>query len=45
MLMYIGGMQITPGATYAPSRIDDPPGTMRMPLATPGRFSGIVSLS
>src|SRR3982074_488903 len=28
---YIGGMQITPDATYAPSRMLDPPGTMRTP--------------
>src|SRR5437764_168479 len=26
-LTYIGGMQTTPGATYAPSRMLDPPGT------------------
>ena len=28
-LTYIGGMHTTPGATYAPSRIVEPPGTMR----------------
>src|SRR5256885_11889174 len=31
---YIGGMQTTPGATYAPSRMLDPPGTMRTPSAS-----------
>ena len=31
MLTYIGGMQMTPGAMYAPSRTVDPPGTMRTP--------------
>ena len=43
--MNMGGMQITPFATKAPSRIDDPPGTMRMPADAPGCLSGIVSLS
>ena len=45
MLMYIGGMQITPLATKAPSRTLDPPGTIRTPAAAPGRLSGMVSLS
>ena len=45
MLMYIGGMQTTLFATYAPSRTVEPPGTMRTPASTPGFFSGIVSLS
>ena len=45
MFTYIGGMQMTPGAMYAPSRTADPPGTMRTPAARPGRFSGSVSLS
>ena len=45
MFTYIGGMQMTPGARYAPSRIADPPGTMRTPAAGAGRFSGSVSLS
>src|ERR1043166_7663229 len=41
----IGGMQTTPGATYAPSRIVDPPGTMRtLSLIVVGR-TGYVSLS
>ena len=31
MFMYIGGMQMTPGARYAPSRIAEPPGTIRTP--------------
>ena len=34
MLTYIGGMQMTPGAMYAPSRTADPPGTMRTPAAS-----------
>ncbi len=38
MLMYIGGMQMTPGPTYAPSRTDEPPGTMRTPLPTSKRL-------
>src|SRR5262249_52670865 len=42
---YIGGMQITPGARYAPSRTADPPGTIRTPSATDKRLSGSVSLS
>ena len=45
MLMYIGGMQMTPWPRYAPSRTDEPPGTMRTPAWAPGRLSGIVSLS
>jgi len=45
MLMYIGGMQITPGAMYAPSRTADPPATMRTPAESPGFFNGNVSLS
>jgi hypothetical protein len=45
MLMNIGGMQTTVRPTKAPSRIVDPPGTMRTPAATPGFFSGSVSLS
>src|SRR6266850_1464008 len=44
-LMYIGGMQMTPGARYAPSRMADPPGTTRTPLAGSIRFIGSVSLS
>ena len=45
MLMYIGGMQTTDRATYAPSRIVEPPGTMRMPSPIDGFFSDILSLS
>src|SRR5436190_18090287 len=45
MLMYIGGTQMTPFATYAPSRMDDPPGTTRTPIAVVIFFSGSVSLS
>src|SRR5215813_7609785 len=41
----IGGIQTTPGATYAPSRIVEPPGTMRtFSLIVVGR-AGYVSLS
>ena len=37
MLMYIGGMQIDAAARrYAPSRIDEPPGTMRTPASSAG---------
>src|ERR1043166_6479214 len=42
---YIGGMQITPLARYAPSRPDDPPGTIRTPSPTPNLRTGNVSLS
>jgi len=45
MFTNIGGMQITPVAMYAPSRTDDPPGTMRTPAAVDSLFSGSVSLS
>ena len=38
MLTYIGGMQTTLAATNAPSRIVDPPGTMR----TPARDAGLL---
>src|SRR2546427_1377631 len=31
---YIGGMHTTPGATYAPSRMLEPPGTMRTASAS-----------
>src|SRR5437016_5162885 len=44
-LTYIGGMQTTPGATYAPSRMLDPPGTMRTPSASVVGRTGYVSLS
>src|SRR5689334_16498661 len=39
-LMYIGGMQTTPGATNAPRRTDDPPGTIRTLSATRKRRGG-----
>ena len=43
---YIGGMQTTPGATYAPSRTVEPPGTMRTPSVEARSFRGArVSLS
>jgi hypothetical protein len=45
MFTYIGGMQMTPGARYAPSRTDDPPGTRRTRAPSANRFSGSVSLS
>ena len=47
MFTYIGGMQMTPRARYAPSRIVEPPGTMRMPDCAPARnfLTGSVSLS
>jgi len=41
----MGGMQITLDATYAPSRIDDPPGTTRTPLEVVSTLAGSVSLS
>src|SRR5215207_2449276 len=44
-LTYIGGMQTTPGARYAPSRTDEPPGTMRTPSDTVVGLTGYVSLS
>ncbi len=45
MLMYIGGMQMTPLPRNAPSRTVDPPGTTRTPLWRSRRLSGRVSLS
>src|SRR5438045_2725943 len=45
MLTYIGGMQMTPGAIYAPSRTDDPPGTIRTFDPAVYFFIGSVSLS
>src|SRR5579859_6464299 len=45
MLMYIGGMQMTPRPRYAPSRTLEPPGTMRTPDWTCTCFNGSVSLS
>ncbi len=43
--MNIGGMQITDGATYAPKRTEDPPGTTRTRSATENCRAGKVSLS
>src|ERR1700722_6824160 len=43
--MNMGGAQITEGATYAPERTDDPPGTMRTRSATENLGAGNVSLS
>src|SRR5271156_39945 len=43
--MNIGGMQITDGATYAPTRTEEPPGTMRTPSDTEKCRAGNVSLS
>src|SRR4029079_1640780 len=45
MLMYIGGTQITPLPMYAPSRMDEPPGTTRTPILTSIFLRGSVSLS
>src|ERR1041385_9324300 len=45
MFTYIGGMQMTPGARYAPSRTDEPPGTMRTFDPAAYFFIGSVSLS
>src|SRR5512144_1775388 len=45
MLMNIGGIQMTFFATYAPSRTDDPPGTIRTPLEVENGCVGKVSLS
>ena len=45
MLMYIGGMQITPRPTKQPSRMADPPGTRRTLSASASSRSGSVSLS
>ena len=45
MLTYIGGIAITPLPRNAPSRTDEPPGTMRTPSARSSRLSGSVSLS
>src|SRR5215471_9505861 len=42
---YIGGMQITPGAIYAPVRTDDPPGTTRTLSGILKRRGGYVVLS
>src|SRR5579871_840874 len=38
-------MQITPFPMKLPSRMLEPPGTMRMPLSGPKRFTGNVALS
>ena len=45
MLMYIGGMQITPRPMKAPSRTADPPGTRRTWRSSASVLIGIVSLS
>ena len=45
MLMYIGGMQMTPLPRYAPSLTEDPPGTSRTREAAESGRSGSVSLS
>ncbi len=39
-LMYIGGMHVTDRPTKQPSRIDDPPGTIRTPLSAANCFTG-----
>src|SRR5205823_13395440 len=43
--MNMGGMHITDGATYAPTRAEDPPGTTRTPSITENLRAGKVSLS
>src|SRR5271167_4320158 len=43
--MYMGGMQMTDGATQAPSRMEEPPGTRRTRSARVRRRAGKVSLS
>src|SRR6266576_1255789 len=43
--MNMGGMQMTEGATYEPTRTDDPPGTTRTRSATENLRAGKVSLS
>jgi hypothetical protein len=43
--MYIGGMQMTPAATKAPSRMVEPPGTTRTLSLIANLRSGRVSLS
>ena len=45
MFTNMGGMQMTPGPMYAPSRTDEPPGTMRMPDGVPSRNPRIGSVS
>src|SRR5579885_943679 len=45
VLMYMGGMQVTPLPTKQPSRMLDPPGTMRTPESMEKFFSGYVDLS
>src|ERR1044071_3431738 len=44
-LTYIGGMQTTPAARYAPSLTEEPPGTMRTLSRTLVGRTGYVSLS
>src|SRR5437764_6945261 len=43
--MNMGGMHITDGATYAPTRAEEPPGTTRTPSITENLRAGKVSLS
>src|SRR6185503_12305235 len=45
VLMYMGGMQVTPLPTKQPSRILEPPGTMRTPDCAVNCFTGYVDLS
>src|SRR5262249_20694624 len=45
VLIYMGGMQVTPLPTKQPSRMLDPPGTMRTPFSAVTRFTGHVALS
>src|SRR4051794_16572455 len=43
--MYIGGMHVTPRPTKEPSRMLEPPGTIRTPASGPICLSGYVDLS
>src|ERR1700756_2880133 len=43
--MNMGGIQMTDGATYDPSRTDEPPGPTRTRSAPEKRLAGKVSLS
>src|SRR5271156_70267 len=44
-LMNMGGMQVAPLPTKQPSRMLEPPGTMRTPLSEVMRLTGYVDLS
>src|SRR4051794_6059128 len=44
-LMYMGGMQVTPRPTKQPSRMLEPPGTIRTPSLPSNCFTGYAALS